>query len=664
MSNWVPQRSLLRSRAASVWLDRLAPFVVFLAMAALLISARWTVAQQATYPDGDFGSNSLLVQDAKSFRLLVGNYSRIGFNHPGPAILYALAAGEYFFHDRLKWTPYPLGGQLLGATVFAAFWIALLFRLLQRLAVTTGAAALALACFLAVTALVMPRSFGDLWFPHLYYMPFAVFFFALVQLTRGRIDSLFILAISWGVLLNGHIAFFPITAIMIIWTVGANAWLARSNPQATPLLRRATWKGRVASAAGAVFVLGLFLVPLGIRMFIETPNPLVQYLTYSQGNAWNYPWDSAAFLVVFWGGWLGFPFLAAWLWLIWRGERHRNDDILVRVFSSTILGATVAVFFYATVGIDYLSMTYVAYFYHAAAISLAPLTAILACRWRAEEAPGRFVLPTALVTLLLLVPVWRDLHFLEAKIGNPSIPADYARMRALSPLPLVLDLDITPNDKNDYGRVWSILTGVEDYAKRQGVDPLFVLYKRWHIIFTTHTRMPKDAPEPARFLYLTTVDRPGAAARIDGISFMPVTPLMSPPGSHYDAVADPWDFNVHLLDSGWSMADGGYVWSQEADIVLRFNFPQPGPHRVHLDFGAFLPGNRTQHIDVTANGVNVGQLDLTNSDRHEHDFNLPAGLKNPVLLDLRIAHPMRPHDYEFSRDTRKLGVSLYSVGVD
>src|SRR5688500_16653540 len=65
------------------------------------------------YEGGDFAANSLLIQDAKSFDLLVGHYSRIGFNHPGPAILYFQALGEYVFYDLTHLVGAPFAGQLL-----------------------------------------------------------------------------------------------------------------------------------------------------------------------------------------------------------------------------------------------------------------------------------------------------------------------------------------------------------------------------------------------------------------------------------------------------------------------------------------------------------------------------------------------------------------------
>src|ERR1700693_4966754 len=46
------------------------------------------------YEDADMGANSILIEQARRFTLLVGNYSRERFNHPGPAFLYAQSWGE------------------------------------------------------------------------------------------------------------------------------------------------------------------------------------------------------------------------------------------------------------------------------------------------------------------------------------------------------------------------------------------------------------------------------------------------------------------------------------------------------------------------------------------------------------------------------------------
>jgi hypothetical protein len=643
---------------------RLAPFLVFVVMTIALLSASWKAAQGASIEIGDFAADSLLVQEAKSFHLLVGNYSRIGFNHPGPAILYVLAAGEYLFYDELKLTPQPAGGQLLGVEVYIAFWIALLFRLLQRLAGSTATALFATALFLAISARILPWAFSSLWFAHLHYFPFAVFLFSLSQLVRGRTDSLYILALSWGFLLNGHIAFFPMTAIMVLCTFLANGRLSRGRAcPVAPLLHRSTWQGRRPDALGAAGVLALFLMPLAIRMFIETPNPLVQYLTYSGGNAWNSLAASATFVAFFWGGWMGFLGGLAALAFFWILERMRNQSALVRAIGSGVLCATLAIGFYAIVGVDDLSLTYVGLFYYSAPLALVALGACLACRWSAPLAGGRLPFLVSLLVPLFLIPVWKAVNRLPAPVSDARIAEDFTRIRALGPLPLHLDLDASPCAGNNWGRVWSRLVGVENYARRKGIN-LFVIRRRWQILFTKKAKFsgpPNTIPEH-RF-YVTSVDLPGAALRTNGLSFLPLHPLLLTPHAQFTVAADKSAFQQHFLEDQWSFPEADFTWSQGPQSDLILEFAQTGPHRIYLDLGAYLPPGQTQHVDLTANGVPVGKIDFTKPEDQKYFFDLPSGLSNPVVLQIHIAHPMRPHDYEKSRDMRKLGVSLYGLGV-
>jgi len=57
------------------------------------------------YEDADMGANSILIEQARRFTLLVGHYSRYHFNEPGPAFLYVQAWGESLFYEALHVVP-------------------------------------------------------------------------------------------------------------------------------------------------------------------------------------------------------------------------------------------------------------------------------------------------------------------------------------------------------------------------------------------------------------------------------------------------------------------------------------------------------------------------------------------------------------------------------
>ena len=64
------------------------PFGVVLGI--LLARNAWLFSVPV-YEDADMGAYSIQVEQARRFALLVGNYSREKFNHPGPAFLYVQA---------------------------------------------------------------------------------------------------------------------------------------------------------------------------------------------------------------------------------------------------------------------------------------------------------------------------------------------------------------------------------------------------------------------------------------------------------------------------------------------------------------------------------------------------------------------------------------------
>src|SRR5262245_55828708 len=61
---------------------------VFGVFALLLVGRNWALFTTPNVEEGDAAANSILVDNAKHFGQLVGNYSRLGFHHPGPGFLY------------------------------------------------------------------------------------------------------------------------------------------------------------------------------------------------------------------------------------------------------------------------------------------------------------------------------------------------------------------------------------------------------------------------------------------------------------------------------------------------------------------------------------------------------------------------------------------------
>src|ERR1700683_314667 len=95
-----------------------APLLLTAIFVLLVLAVNFQLFTRPIVEAGDYAANSLLVQQAKHFRLLTGHYSRWHFMHPGPAFLYLFALGEFLFYDVLHIVPAPYNGQLLITIIF------------------------------------------------------------------------------------------------------------------------------------------------------------------------------------------------------------------------------------------------------------------------------------------------------------------------------------------------------------------------------------------------------------------------------------------------------------------------------------------------------------------------------------------------------------------
>ena len=99
--------------------------VPFAALFALLCVRNRFLFTTRLYEQGDGGANSILIEQARHFTLLVGNYSRERFNHPGPAYMYAQAIGEYLFQNALHVVPTAWNAHMLSVFALNCAFVAL-----------------------------------------------------------------------------------------------------------------------------------------------------------------------------------------------------------------------------------------------------------------------------------------------------------------------------------------------------------------------------------------------------------------------------------------------------------------------------------------------------------------------------------------------------------
>jgi len=670
---------------------RVLPFaLLFILLAVGLACVNWQAIQTVNHESSDFAANTLLVLDAKRLHLIYGHYSRVGFNHPGPALLYVLAFGEMLFHDLLHLVPSPFSGQLLAVDLYEAAWLTVIVALVRRMARCMTDSWMPALLFVAVTLLVFAWSdraiIGGMWFPHLFVLPYAALLLATARLVQGSTDGLVALAVAAGFLVNGHVAFMPMLGVILLLTLGANAVLARREPGLRIASR--TWLARhrraLLTAAGILF---LFFVPLIVATVRDFPGPLYDYVKFGHANKANTLREAARYVGVYWGLGHGAPARGALVWgvalavLLLASLRRRSSSFSpnapaafardARALGIVFLAATLSVLYYAKAGVDMLDQIYIAEFYFAVPALAAGLLVLIGCqslRRRAGDA-----LTSRLAGVLALLAMAGAWHWLRVPpdyayfYNHANVAALYEQVRRLPGTGRVV-LDIDPDPKT-WGEVWGNTLGLLAYAKRQGVD-LACVNENWHISFTRPNRCrPEevaggrrytvrftDAPDPLR----GEPDAEGQGLSLYRAGTMPGTAARPP---NYITVKEQPAWFRQVLGPGWSVIEGDFVWSDGTAAELRL---PPDPQRTRmltLDLGSFVPGYGTRiGVQAVVNGRVAGNWTFYPTERRRRvTLDLGSGASAFQHIVLTIDRPLRPIDYGIAQDARRLGISLYGI---
>ncbi|THC45646.1 hypothetical protein [Massilia sp. Mn16-1_5] len=648
---------------APPWWQRLA---LVLLLAAVLVASNWSVIGTVNYELGDFAANSLLIQDAKSLALFTGNYSRVGFNHPGPAILYVLAAGEVVFHDWLHVARSPFSGQLMAVTLYNAAWMILIFTTLAKMLRSRVAAMLTVSVLALALAFLDYQIFTGIWFPHLYLFPFAAMLVTGARLVDGHTDALPGLGIACGFLMNGHVSFVAILGIVFL-TVAAANYLAQRG-QANRLILH---KGFLGANKGPVLrffaIIGVFLLPLAIETVRRFPGPVAEYAAFGGHTKHNSLLQAIQYTGVYWGGTVFAAMLAAGLaGMLFIHARRSGGDVgrAVCALLAAGVGATLALLFYAKVGIDLLEFSYIGLFYYAVP-ALAIATAA-ACLYQAMQWRGKHVLAFVLVAVFG-VATWQKIQkpveYLP-QYNQPEVQHLYKTMRALPRQGrLVLDLDFA----QDQGFIWTNVLGLQAYAKRKG-DDFFCVNKNWHISNTRAGRCtPDEVIRGQRYQIRKVVEGmapPLAQGMGLGVYRFELPDLAAL--SEVTVAARPELFNNFILDSGWSALENQFVWSEGKTSRLVLRLPSNFAGVAELDLGSFIPRPEAdQVLTVEAGAAPSGPHRFVSTEQRKR-IRVPVQADGDgiVTIVLHIDHPVSPKQVGMSEDARALGVSLYGIKLE
>jgi hypothetical protein len=427
----------------------------------------------AIWEDGDFAANSILIDKARDFELLVGNYSRFGFNHPGPALLYVQAWSQLLFRDAVGVFASPFGAQFFGILVLNAILCGLCVAIVVRRTGLVLAAPVFLACAL-LSAWLTPGLLDSTWMPDVYLCPFLLLLVSAASVATLALRDAWKLVLAAGVLVHGNVSF-------ILFTVGVGAavalalWLQRASLSMTTARRPL----RQSVAIALVFAL-----PPAVNTAVNYPGEFPAYWHYSRSHqAGGHGVRAAlAFVGDYWAGGraghvLGLFIVIAAALAAWT-FRGSGRPFLIAVVGCVLVTTVLAVV-YAMFGIDDLSLRYIALFYNAAPI-LTFFTVGISVGNLASSRPARLAIAGAAALALGFLASRPALE--NPYRGASWIPAGFDSVNRLGPTRIRLDFDLP---------YWPEAAGLVEESRRLGhricVVPLAPIYRT---IFTTDLICP------------------------------------------------------------------------------------------------------------------------------------------------------------------------------
>jgi hypothetical protein len=436
------------------------------------------------YEQGDGGANSILIEQAKHFTLLVGNYSREGFNHPGPAYMYVQAFGEYLFASALHVVPTAWNAHMLSVFALDCVFVALAVAVVYGWTRSLMGAAACFAVFIGF-AIAYPPIVNSDWMPYMYVLAYMVFVIAAGSLVAGRGQDAWIFALTGWFLIHGHACFLLFVPVLTLAVLAAVLWPHRRTLPATAgsffrEQRRAWIPVAVISA--------IFALPIVVNLVLHWPGDFGKYLSYGgSGQAGGHSLRQ----VLKYALWFWWPHQHAWAAALvpvagyavalavtfWLSHGPLRRFLLALLAVNVV--SSLAFLFYAAVGIDDLTEYYIGYFYWSAPL-VTVLVVVLGVLGAIRPRLGAGLAVLAAVVTFVVLAVIPGTHASTNDIDE-SLPQVVATLAARAPgKTIVLHIDHS---------AWVETTGFLVQAERSGVkacldDPRFTFIMTKQFICT------------------------------------------------------------------------------------------------------------------------------------------------------------------------------------
>lgn len=253
--------------------------LVAVLFAAIVLNNSALVFRSRQYETDDYAADSLQIIKAKHFRETLGQYSRYGFHHPGPAFLYVFAVGEFLFFDATHLVPAPFNGQLIALYLLSAFFFSTAVAIAAR---RLRAGRFWFVCFALLFAawhfgavgkfydfVPGPPGLFCLWPPCLLTFPFLCFLVAAASVASGETRDLVLMTFAGCFLVHGHISM-PLFVLPL--SVLAYVALIRQTRRSQPNRARWPWRNAPRQHWLGGAVIALFLLPILVNLVVAHPN--------------------------------------------------------------------------------------------------------------------------------------------------------------------------------------------------------------------------------------------------------------------------------------------------------------------------------------------------------------------------------------------------------
>jgi len=633
---------------------------LFLAVYVLIVSIarRDFFFHTFTVPVGDAAADDLLIFRAKHFHLLTGNYSRVGFNHPGPFFLQMAAFGELLFFDGLHLFKSYFAAQLYTLSLLHGLALALALRF--WLLVTKDVVASLTALFVmlaAISAYPYGNVFLDEWNPHSYVAGALALVIGLAGLWVRGICWAPLAAVGVVALVHGHACFIGLLPIILATYAVLLAIARRNELTREPMIVFNLIRSKPSLMAVVAAILALGALPIVINLALHWPGDFSAYFRLASQSKTNGLRNAAEYV------WSFVPLRGAWLVLLLlpktdQGNEPCQEDsrnASLAVFLAGLAGAL----FYAVRGVDSFSFRYLIYWVTPFVGLAASAAAIRFLFWLQRSWAKALV-------LVMLAIVCAVVLYQKPPVGfdpeeTSALERAAAEMQAHTPPGERTAILLTPGGK-DWGEMWSETVAVAALLQRQGSRALCV-EAGWHILFTRRYHC-LAGDRIARRLYLATPqpDLGSPVASFYRLAVYRVRNLMN-------AEAKPsefWRFRVNLVQ-GWSASEGSWVWTDGRSPVLTLDTDgRTSRGELTLRGMVFSDGLTPQRVTLLDDQGRV----LASASALQGDIALKApvefdqGKPGQILFRLKIAHPTTPKSIGQSQDSRQLGFGLKSVRLD